>query len=273
MEEYKKAANSGFSGYGWTEYCAYNNRKRREEQLEIPNMIHYCWFGGSVKNEETRNYIDGWKRILKGYEFREWNEFNFPIEEFAYARTAYEKGEYTCVNEVARVYALNRYGGVYLNTDMEVVRDFSVCLRNKSMVLGFENGGENLTTAFVASVQGHEVIKEMLDYYREYEFVPKSRECREETDVLLLTNLMRERGVVLNNWYQQTDSRISVFPQEYFGMDGAGSENRLQTENTYIVHHSGDAGVSLSEKIRSGCRKIFDVIFGDKTSRKIQMER
>lgn len=276
VNEYKKVANSSFNGYSWTGYCAYNNFGKREEQLEIPQVIHYCWFGGTAKNEETKNYIDGWKKVLKGYEFKEWNEFNFPVEKFSYAQTAYEKGEYASVNDVARTYALYTYGGIYLNTDMEVIRDFSGCLRNKSMVLGFEKGGTGLTTGFAASVSGHEVLGEMLDYYREYEFVPTGRECPEKMDVLLLTNLMMERGVVMNNRYQQIEDRISVFPEEYFGADRLERGIRLRSENTYTIHHYRDSEQPLSAKIKNICRNIYrnvlGIILGDESERKIQIE-
>lgn len=240
---------------------------------KIPHIIHYCWFGNNPKSAETKRYIEGWKKILSDYEFIEWNEDNFPISRFPFAVQAYQKGKFAFVSDAARVYGLYYYGGVYLDTDVEVIRDFSERLEDGELILGFEAGGNNLMTAFMAAAEGHPVIGEMMRYYEENEFCPADGECDSLANPVLLTDLVKKRGLETNNCCQQLEENIRVFPEEYFSAYELRYENRLRTENTYTMHHFSGSWMPLSIRVKKMCKKIIRMCLGDRALRRILVEK
>lgn len=240
---------------------------------KIPQTIHYCWFGNNPKSTGTRKYIEGWKKILRGYEFVEWNEDNFPMQEFPFALQAYREGKYAFVSDAARVYALYNYGGIYLDTDVEVIRDFSECLDKGELILGFESGGDNLMTAFLAAVPDHPVIEEMVRFYEKNDFCPPDGDCQSLANTILLTDLVKKRGLETNNCCQQLPEGIQVFSEEYFSAYELRYENRLRTENTYTVHHFSGSWMPLPIRVKKVCKKAIRMCLGDRTLRKILVEK
>ena len=90
----------------------------------IPKIIHYCWFGRGPKPAQLLRYMKTWQQMLPDYEIREWNESNFDVSQYVYSREAYAMGSYAHVSDVCRLHALYHCGGVYLDTDVEVVGSF-----------------------------------------------------------------------------------------------------------------------------------------------------
>ena len=90
----------------------------------IPKIIHYCWFGRGKKSKEIEKYINTWKIILPDYQIIEWNESNFPYKKWKFCREAYAVKSYAFVADVCRLYALYEMGGIYLDTDVEVLKSF-----------------------------------------------------------------------------------------------------------------------------------------------------
>ena len=88
----------------------------------IPKIIHYCWFGGNPLSDDAKRYIASWKKYCPDYEIREWNESNFDINENDYCREAYEQKKWAFVTDYVRLKALYEYGGIYMDTDVEVVK-------------------------------------------------------------------------------------------------------------------------------------------------------
>lgn len=90
----------------------------------IPSFIHYCWFGNTPLPHSHRKLIDKWKRILPGYTFQCWNEKNFNVNCCEYSKAAYKARKFAYVSDVARCYILVIYGGIYLDTDVELFESF-----------------------------------------------------------------------------------------------------------------------------------------------------
>ena len=119
---------------------------------KIPKKIHYCWFGGNPLPKETVEYIKSWKKYCPDYEIIEWNESNFDINRNLYIKQAYEAKKYAFVSDYVRVFALYKYGGIYLDTDVEVFKDFNDLLDNESF-WGFEQ--ENyIATSTIGAKKG-----------------------------------------------------------------------------------------------------------------------
>lgn len=115
--------------------------------MAIPKIVHYCWFGGKEKPEDVKKCIESWKQFLPEYQLMEWNEDNFDIERLQYTREAYTAGKYAFVSDVARVEALYQYGGVYMDTDVEVLKSFNPLLEAQC-ILGMEEK-EYVATSFI----------------------------------------------------------------------------------------------------------------------------
>ena len=141
--------------------------------MSIPKIIHYCWFGGGPINPESRKCIESWKKYCPDYKIIEWNEQNFEISQNRYAQQAYEAKKYAFVSDYVRLAVLYRYGGIYLDTDVELVRPLDELLEHKGFI-GMEHSapspyGRTLlvnTGSGVGAEPGCEMIGKMLAAYR-----------------------------------------------------------------------------------------------------------
>ena len=104
----------------------------------IPKKIHYFWFGGNEKPKSVKKCIDSWKKYCPDYEVIEWNESNFDIRCMPFVEQAYEAKKYAFVSDVARLMMIYEYGGIYMDTDVEVIKPLDNLLENKAY-MGFEN--------------------------------------------------------------------------------------------------------------------------------------
>lgn len=110
---------------------------RRENSMVIPPVMHYCWFGGKSIPEQDQAYIDGWRRMCPDYEVICWNEQNFDVNQIAYTKFAYENGKWAFVSDYVRIYVLYHYGGIYLDTDVELLKNLDE-LRYQYAYMGME---------------------------------------------------------------------------------------------------------------------------------------
>ncbi|MFD2305640.1 glycosyltransferase family 32 protein [Enterococcus termitis] len=203
----------------------------------IPKIIHYCWFGKKEKNKAIQQAISLWKEKLPDYEFIEWNEQNFDVESFSYAKEAYKEGKMAFVSDVARIYALQHYGGVYLDTDIEIKKSFSNLLTNKEVILGFENKGKYLMTGFMAGKKNHFIWQDLLDYYKKQSFIQKDGGLDLTPNTKILTDYLVARGLQCNNHLQTLASQICIYPENFFSAYNFKYMEEISDHSTYTVHH------------------------------------
>lgn len=213
----------------------------------IPKTIHYCWFGGKDKPEIFKQYHQIWKRLLPDYEIREWNEENFDVEYCHYSREAYLTGNYAHVSDVCRLYALYKHGGIYLDTDVEVLSSFDRFLPLNSFV--------SLEPPFVGTaVIGAEAettwIREFLKYYRRTHFI----NCWGHTVRMPNTHILCRK--ILPSL--PITALPTIFPTEYFCGIRNSDRSMSAGENTVAIHHF--AGSWLRKKTFS--QKILSIING-----------
>ena len=103
--------------------------------MSIPKIIHYCWFGGGPISAESQKCMESWKKYCPDYKIIEWNEQNFDISQNRYAQQAYEAKKYAFVSDYVRLAVLYEYGGIYLDTDVELVRPLDELLELPETVL------------------------------------------------------------------------------------------------------------------------------------------
>lgn len=145
----------------------------------IPKIIHCAWFGGKEKPEVVKKCIKSWKEHMPDYEIKEWNESNFDVNMFEYSKEAYNNKVWGFVADPIRIWALYNYGGIYLDTDVEVYKSFDDLLDNKFFI-GFEQP-HYFGNATIGAEKGNELLKEILDEYNKKKFVVKQNWWEYET--------------------------------------------------------------------------------------------
>lgn len=203
----------------------------------IPHIIHYCWFGGRPLPKSALRCIASWKKGLPGYEIREWNEDNFDANAHPYTREAYAAGKFAYVSDFARYKILEEYGGLYFDTDVEVIASLDDLLE-KGAFMGMEKAfPPTVSSGLVMAVEPkHPIIQEMLIYYDNQTNLSKESMLKAGLVVRGMTEIFIHHGFIPEDCYQEV-AQISIYPSEYFDpMDNATGRVTL-TPNTRTIHH------------------------------------
>ena len=201
----------------------------------IPKVIHYCWFGRGPKNELALKCIESWKKHLPDYEIKEWNEDNFDVNLYQYAREALESRKFAFVTDVVRLYALYTEGGIYMDTDVEVLKSYDPFLHHV-MFSGFENNGY-VPTGMMAAEKGSLWAKELLDGYNNRKFILEDGSLDTTTNTEVITAYMKTKGLILNNTYQDFPMFCTMYPSDFFCPKDHATGIIKCTENTICIHH------------------------------------
>ena len=212
----------------------------------IPKIIHYCWFGRGPLPELAQKCIASWKKYLPDYEIKEWNEDNFDVNIIPYTAEAYQAKKYAFVSDYARFWILYQYGGIYFDTDVEVIRPMDDIIERGNF-MGFETDPKPQLKADAseASVNpglgmgvapGLGIIKKMLDYYegRHFEFIPGG--IGQLTIVHIATEVLRKAGLKQQQGIQQVDD-MWIYPAEYFCPINLKTGRIHVRPNTRTIHH------------------------------------
>ncbi len=200
----------------------------------IPKIIHYCWFGVHPKPEKIQNFIDEWKEKLPDYQFIEWNEDNFDVKNsIPYVEEAYEAGKFAFVSDYVRLCALANYGGVYLDADSVIIKDFSTLLEGHDMVLCYESK-KSICMGFIASRQGNEIIKAVRDAYMSRCFILPNGEYDLKTINQTFTEQLTEKGIPISERIHE-ERGIQFYTSDFFSGQDLKHGHQNITENTYVV--------------------------------------
>ncbi len=216
---------------------------------KIPHIIHYCWFGPK-KPPRVERFIADWKKKLPDYTFMEWNEENTDISGCVYAREALSAGKYAFVSDYVRVKRLVEYGGVYMDTDVKIIRRFDEFLQGAGAVLSMERPG-CLSTAFMAAAPGQALFAEFLASYEERHFI-KSDGTEDLTTINdALTALFVRQGLI--GRARETEvlpGNVYIYPPEYFSAFDMDYWNPEVTENTRVLHCAASSWHSPKYRIK-----------------------
>lgn len=239
---------------------------KREEH--IPKKIHYCWFGNGDKPQVVNKCIESWSKNLDGYEIVEWNENNFDINCNEYVKQAYEAKKYAFVSDYARVYALYNYGGIYLDTDVEIFKSFDDLLNNDSF-WGFEQ--ENyIATSTIGAKKGNKIIKRFLDSYENKSFINEDGTFDDLTNVAIITEILKEYGLKQDGEYQKIDGLATFYPQTYFSPYDYINCRKFITDNTYCMHHFYKSWLPISARVKGNIKLILSKVIGGNNIAKIR---
>lgn len=247
----------------------------------IPKIIHYTWFSGEEMPQMLKDCMASWKRNLRGYEFRLWDKDAIRDLDSAFLKQALENKKWAFAADYVRLYAIYNYGGIYLDTDVEVLMPFDDFLDNRTMI-GWQDRCNGLEVAAFGAEKGQSWVRDCLAYYQGRSFVREDGSF----DKKLLPNIVEEtlcgRGYVLekvetlNAYQEKAGKTIQVFSSDFFSPKSYEDGKIRLTSNTRCIHHFagswqskpeiilakiqaafnklGIKGTGLSEKIR----KLFD---------------
>lgn len=237
----------------------------------IPKIIHFCWFGKKPLPESTKKYIRTWRRFLPDYRIVKWSENNFDIRSApAYVQEAYEAKRYAFVSDYVRVQKLLQYGGIYFDTDVEVVRPFEHYLQGHSMVMCFESD-KMLSTAFFACSKGHPFMEAFEKTYHSRHFIRPDGSM----DLTVINNGFSrqagEWGIDLSkNEYQEAEHDIAVYPIAYFSAFDIKNWHEVPDVVTCTIHHMDASWVDRRWAIYIAFTKGLQKILGYKRYDKLK---
>ncbi|MDR2530612.1 MAG: glycosyl transferase [Oscillospiraceae bacterium] len=214
----------------------------------IPKIIHFCWFGGNPKSPLIMKCMDSWSRFCPDWTIMEWNEQNFDVNICDYVREAYEARKFAFVSDYARLYALVNYGGIYLDTDCELLKPIDAFLVHEA-VSGFEKP-TIIPTALMGCRKDYPLFSELLERYHSRHFLQPDGSFDMTANVYDITAALSDSGFVPNNKLQ-TVRGFTLYPQEWFcPFDWSTKKMEALTDNTHAIHYFDGSWLPKSTKLK-----------------------
>ena len=202
--------------------------------MSIPKIIHYCWFGRNPKSKLAEKCIKSWKKFCPDYEIIEWNEDNFDISAAPnYVKQAYEAKRWAFVTDYVRLRGLLEMGGIYMDTDVEVIRPLDPYLEQEAFA-GFESL-KGVQTGLLACQKGFPLFQEFLRHYDTASFLREDGTPDTTTNVEVLTRLCRKYGLQMNDKFQVVEG-LAVYPREVFCPVDFDTKKLKKTRKTVVIH-------------------------------------
>lgn len=208
----------------WTKW----EKRYHDEINHISKKIHYCWFGKGEKPELAKKCIASWKKYMPDYEIIEWNEDNFDVNSNKFVKEAYNLKKYAYVTDYVRLWALFNYGGIYMDSDVEVLQSLDRFRKHRAFT-GHETS-EKMVTATMGSEPGHPWIKYLLNYYDNATF-----NTTPNTDIItkMSSNLVEK----MEYGFRYLKDGVVIYPVDTFCPFNHQSMVANPTPNTYAIHH------------------------------------
>ena len=235
----------------------------------IPRIIHYCWFGRGPMDAMAERCIESWKRMLPDYEIRLWNEDNFDVNSVPYVKEAYENRKYAFVSDYVRVHALYEEGGIYFDTDLEVLQNLDEMLV-WDFVAGFESV-DRVATCLLMARKHSLLMKKMREYYRSRTFIKNGR-MDMTTNVEVLTGILASVGLEKNGLCQELTvgkERLQIRRILDFCPYSMGDKVKDSYPDSYAVHWCEGSWVSGNVLVRHRLIRIIKKVLGDQNYRRI----
>ena len=229
----------------------------------IPPIIHYCWFGRSPLTPLAQNCIASWRKFFPDYEIREWNDENFNVNFIPYTAEAYKVGKYAFVSDYARFWVLYRYGGLYFDTDVEVIRPLDDVLENGPF-MGFELLGEKIAVApglGLAAEPGMAIYKTILDRYEHLPFLLPDGIINPCMMIPMVTELLVKEGLKGNGTIEHI-AGIDIYPPDWFNPFDDALGRLSKTENTRTIHWYAKSWLPAESAWKTGLKRALRRVFG-----------
>lgn len=223
----------------------------------IPKVIHYCWFGRKPIPAEYQSYIKSWKKYLPDYEIKEWNEDNYDVNCIPFSKEAYGVKKFAYVSDYARLKVLYENGGVYFDTDVEVIRSMDDLMANGAW-MGIEKHtstpdmDDQVALGLGFAVEVHSpIIMEVMAFYENTHYIFPDGHIEQIPIVPIVTNVLRKHSMPANIDKPTLVEGITIYPWDYFCPQEGFQYNKIEcTENTYTIHHYSATWMSKCDKFK-----------------------
>ena len=211
----------------------------------IPKVVHLCWLSGDPYPEKIEKCLSTWKKHLPDYEIMLWDTERFDVNSTLWTRQAFEAKKYAFVADYIRFYAVYNYGGIYLDSDIEILKDFDDLL-DLPYFIGKESNDIDVEVASFGAEKGTEWVKYCMDYYSDRPFIKPDGSM----DTVVCPKIIQ---AVIKNYYKRIDIKskadfisdpntVCIFPMDWFcahalAIEGTNGPNYKVSDNTYSVHH------------------------------------
>ncbi len=201
----------------------------------IAKKIHYCWFGGKELPDSVKKCIESWKTHCPDYEIIRWDESNYDVNKIKYISEAYQSKKYAFVSDYARLDIIYNNGGIYLDTDVELLKSLDELLHH-SCYLGCELSGEVATGLGFGAIKNHWFIKKNKEAYENKSFISNDNKIDLTTCVSITTSILNTYGLSKQDDIQQIKD-IVIYSPEYFCPFSIEDRKLRITDRTFSIHH------------------------------------
>lgn len=234
---------------------------------KIPKIIHYVWLGKKEKPDLFYKCLSSWKKYCPDYEIKEWNEDNFDFSDCLFAKQAYEKKKFAFVSDYIRVKVLQMYGGIYLDTDVEIVKCFDELLEN-DFCISFENNC-HCSTACILSTKNHPILEQISKLYLSKSFIKPNDQIDSTPNPPLWTYFLKTMfGMKLNNKKQilhlvngSDKYSVTILPKDYFSPLNYTTKKLKPTFNTFAIHYFNATWFTKKLKLQEKFLKFVYYLF------------
>lgn len=216
----------------------------------IPKTIHYCWFGGNKKPAKVKKCIKSWKKLCPDYKIIEWNESNYDTGTTPFCAEMAKRKKWAFLSDYARLQIIYENGGIYLDTDVELIKPLDNLLHHKAF-MGYEINDRTNTGLGFGAEKGLKILKENMT---EYDKIKDYDEI--ENNVNISTVVMQRHGIKPDNGTVQYLEGIALYPQEYFCPKPVDTGLVKTTENTYSIHHYTGSWFNKEQRKRNKKRRF-----------------
>lgn len=232
-------------------------------------IIHYCWFGEKPIPQKLQYYMQSWARYFPGWEIRRWDESNFDVRCCRYVSEAYDAKKWAFVADYCRFWALERYGGLYFDTDVEAIRPFGELLEQEAFA-GFETDDAVAPGLVLYAREPHnEIVLKTKEWYESHSFLDETGERIRINVCGIFTGILKEYGFVPNG-KMQVCGGMRLYPKDYFCPFDDATGLMHKTENTYTIHWYDKSWMSGGRVFRNRCTRILHRMFGTDMREKIR---
>lgn len=241
--------------------------------MKIPKIIHYCWFGGKEKPKLAKRCLESWLKYFPEYEIKEWNEGNFDVNITPFTKDAYASKKYAFVSDYARFWILYHYGGIYFDTDVEVIKPMDHIIANGPF-LGLEvdpflhkwmgiNPGLGM-----GAFPKMDIYLQMLKLYESLSFRTKDSDLPNSV-VVNTRDILEQNGLKFTNKIQIVKG-ITIYPKDYFCPLDETMGKLFITENTVSIHWFNKSWIPTHHRVKAKIGQFLRQIFGGNNITKIK---
>ena len=223
--------------------------------MDNTKIIHYCWFGGKPLSKLTLNCIESWKKYLPDFEIKEWNEKNFDVNQCVFVKEAYEQKKWAFVADYTRFKILDEFGGLYLDTDMEITSDILPYLE-QDLFLGKEDSNMINAAVVWCSSPNNKHIHNILQIYEQSTVFNPTGDLFDQSVPKILTKYFIEFGFKEDiEEIQILNNEIYIYPMEYFYPLSYDHQNNKFTDKSCMIHHFDGTWTSKGEQLKTKLKR------------------